>query len=636
MIAAALAAAALTCPAHVDAVPDPLGTTATVTWRAPKQARLAFRVARDGATIGQTRGRRLRVRVAPDKRHRITVTPVLGDAVQRRCARRVTVGGPLAVRGFMARPSGKRVRLSWEPAGNGRYRLWRGARPRALRTRSATARIPARGSARYRVAAAGGPRSAPVIVKRGHRAPKPPSRPTLAGSTLSWRRAPGKRLTYRVRSSGRTVKALRGTRTQIAQPGRYEVLAVDALGWASKAVPVPSAAALRAPGAPRAVSVSDTTLALAWDPPSGATPRGYRVLRDGQVVGQVAAPRIALTNLAPKATHAWSVVAVDGRGRVSAPSPETRITQADPPPATGHVHAYVLASTDASFAAFRAHYTAISHVYPTYFDCNRSSAALEGRDDPLIDRFAQDRKIRLMPRVNCQSTAILQRILNDAPTRTAWLDGIAALVDQHGYDGVNIDFEAMRPEDRDAFTAFIADLAQRLHARGKQLSVAVNGKTADVPNHPRSTAFDYAALSEQADYLFVMGWGVHWSGSAPGAQDDVAWVRAVADYVATMPHREKWVMGTLLYGMDWPAGGPGTALHYADIQALGQPATYMPEQDSYRMTYTDAAGTAHELWFSDAGVVGNRVAIARERGLGVGFWRLGQEDERIWSDPRLP
>jgi spore germination protein YaaH len=30
------------------------------------------------------------------------------------------------------------------------------------------------------------------------------------------------------------------------------------------------------------------------------------------------------------------------------------------------------------------------------------------------------------------------------------------------------------------------------------------------------------------------------------------------------------------------------------------------------------------------------VALARERGLKVGVWRVGQEDERIWTDPRLP
>jgi hypothetical protein len=34
--------------------------------------------------------------------------------------------------------------------------------------------------------------------------------------------------------------------------------------------------------------------------------------------------------------------------------------------------------------------------------------------------------------------------------------------------------------------------------------------------------------------------------------------------------------------------------------------------------------------------VSRRLAIARERGLGVGFWRLGHEDDRIWSDPQLP
>ena len=404
-------------------------------------------------------------------------------------------------------------------------------------------------------------------------------------------------------------------------------------------LPATASAAPPAPGAPRALAVTDTTLTLTWSAPKGVELRGYRVLRDGRVVRQLAGRRVKVTNLAPKQAHEWTVKAVDSDGNVSPPSRATRIVQGDPPPATGDVHAYLLASTDKSYEAFRAHYRRIGTVYPTFYDCNRTTASLEGRDNARIVRYAQDRKIKVMARFNCQGTDVLRRILGEPALREQWLDGIVALVDEHGYDGANIDFEAIRADDRDRLTSFIADLSSRLHASGKLLSQAVSAKRVDDPGHPRSGAFDYLQLVKHVDTMFVMGWGVHWSQSAPGAQDDIAWVRGVADYVATMPQREKWVMGTMFYGMDWPAGGKGTALHYDDIQALadayGIAPVYSPEKDSYRLTYTDAAGVPHELWYSDAGAVGNRHAIARERGLGIGVWRLGQEDERIWDNASL-
>jgi spore germination protein YaaH len=44
---------------------------------------------------------------------------------------------------------------------------------------------------------------------------------------------------------------------------------------------------------------------------------------------------------------------------------------------------------------------------------------------------------------------------------------------------------------------------------------------------------------------------------------------------------------------------------------------------------------SHDVSYSDARTTGDRMAIAHARGLGIGFWRIGQEDERIWADPLL-
>jgi spore germination protein YaaH len=583
------------------------------------------------------------------------------------------VGPPGKIRDLTVRPRGsRRAKLTWGPAVRGthrvaRYRVMRGKRVvRTTKKRSLTVGL---AKARYRVVAvdsAGrkGRKSNRVIVRRGHAAPTVPAAPAVMDSgetaaVLSWveSRAVGSRIArYNIIRRGRTVESVKTTTATLtglekAKTHTFRVVAVDRLGWASKRSPKVAVTtghrAPAAPEAPTATAVTDTSLSLAWKPaalPIGSQLRGYRLMRDGKVVTQVPAEQANVGNLAPKAVHDWTIAAVDTRGYASPPSPATRIAQAAPDPTLGGVHAFLLASTDSSFAAFRKQYKRVSVVYPTFFDCNRSTAAIEGTNNQQIVSYAQDRKVRVLPRFNCQSGATIHRILTEPALRAQWIDTIVAQSVEHGWEGVNIDFEAGFAEDRHLMTSFIADLSDRLHAKGKLLSQAVSAKAKDSLTHPRSGIFDYPELAKYNDWIFVMAWGVHWATSPPGAQDDFPWVRGIADYVATMPHREKWVMGTMLYGMDWPNGGgaenEAAALHWPEIEALiakrGVTPVFDPEANSYRVNYTDEAGTPHELWYSDAKAIGDRVALARERGLKVGFWRLGQEDERVWTDPRLP
>ena len=145
--------------------------------------------------------------------------------------------------------------------------------------------------------------------------------------------------------------------------------------------------------------------------------------------------------------------------------------------------------------------------------------------------------------------------------------------------------------------------------------------------------------------MLVMAWGLHWATSAPGAQDDATWVRGVADYVATMPLKHKFVYGTNLYAMDWPAGGgpahKATAYEYGDIvprlpaarrehrarpgrrqpprdlhrRGRRRPRRLVPGRDDDRPPHPPRAPTAASA--------------------AVGFWRLGLEDQRVWDDPLL-
>ena len=207
-----------------------------------------------------------------------------------------------------------------------------------------------------------------------------------------------------------------------------------------------------------------------------------------------------------------------------------------------------------------------------------------------------------------------------------------------------MDFEAGYPQDRNAYTAFVTDLAAQLHAENKTLALAVSAKTADVPNHPRSTFFDYNGLSAQADAVIVMCWGVHWTTSAPGAQDDMTWVRQVVAYVTTLPRLNKYILGMQLYAMDWPNGGgsanPATAMEYQNAMNLaaseGVTPTHDSSADAWTFSYTDAANVPHTVWYTDSSTEADRISLARQSGLGgIGVWRLGREDQQLWTNPAI-
>jgi len=65
------------------------------------------------------------------------------------------------------------------------------------------------------------------------------------------------------------------------------------------------------------------------------------------------------------------------------------------------------------------------------------------------------------------------RMLRSDATRTAHATAIADLVAARDYDGIDIDYENLRPVDRARFTAFATTLATKLHAQGKLLSLTL-------------------------------------------------------------------------------------------------------------------------------------------------------------------
>jgi spore germination protein YaaH len=579
---------------------------------------------------------------------------------------------PAHAAGGCPRPAGLKVakaaagkaRLTWRTPRRGAFRVLRGNRVVGQTSRhSMVVNLPAgrRVKLGVGVVRAGGraPRCYARIAARisaGGSLGKGPTAPAHLRiqrvsdgvATVAWDGVHGARRyrVYRDRATlGETSAAHYAVRVSAGRSASVTVAAVSARG----AVGRPSRAIVvrtdrTAPGAPRNLRVADMTafgLTLVWDGgAAGSGPvHGFRVTRNGKVVGQFSQTSVRLAGLQPSTHYELTDTAVDTQGVPSAPA-TLAVDTPKPDPSSGSVSAFLLASTGTSFTDFRDHYQRIGTLYPTYFDCDPADPSqIRGADDPQITAFAHARGVPVLPRYDCQKSTALHALLYDPATAQAAISGLVALVTTNGYDGINLDLEAGGPTDRAPLSAFVAALGSALHAVGARLAVDVSPKTRDVLNHPRSTFYDYAAIARAADSVLVMAWGIHWRTSAPGPIVDLTWLRQVAAYVRTVPGAERFQIGTSSYGFDWPAGGgaahPATALAWSDVQALiastgAQPARDPASQEMH-FTYTDSSGTGHQVWYRDATSILAAADAAHAQGLGFGLWYAGQEDESIWG-----
>jgi spore germination protein YaaH len=257
------------------------------------------------------------------------------------------------------------------------------------------------------------------------------------------------------------------------------------------------------------------------------------------------------------------------------------------------------------------------------------------------------RGVKVVPSVtDAMAAATTAGIMNDPASRTRHVNALVALVDTYGVDGIDLDYEkiafasnsTLAPQIRAGYVALLTELAARLHAKGKVLSVAVVAKSADDAS-PAHQAFDYAAIGQVVDRVRIMTYDQHSSGGAfPGGPiSSVSWVDGIIQYAVSVIPAGKVEMGIPLYGYDWTDKAPGaTTVNYSQALALmaqyGAQRIWSAQDAEPYFSYTAADGTHHTVWYNDAQAIASRVPLVAKYGLGgVAFWSLGAEDPGIWQ-----
>ena len=180
----------------------------------------------------------------------------------------------------------------------------------------------------------------------------------------------------------------------------------------------------------------------------------------------------------------------------------------------------------------------LTYLTPFTYGINADGTLLPLADEWLLAAAGQYRTAALMHLStlteeghfdNARSTLILE----DADAQDALVQSILETVQARHYFGLDVDFEYVLPEQREAYAAFITRLREALNPLGCPVIVALAPKTSAAQRGLLYEAHDYALLGAAANAVFLMTYEWGYAYGPPMAVAPLGQVRAVLDYAVT-------------------------------------------------------------------------------------------------------
>ena len=226
---------------------------------------------------------------------------------------------------------------------------------------------------------------------------------------------------------------------------------------------------------------------------------------------------------------------------------------------------------------------------------------------------------------------LITSVVNNEAAKENLLSNLLATVQEKDFQGVDIDFEYIRPEDRLPFADFVADVRNLLSPYGYHVSVALAPKTSDTQAGLLYEGKDYRLLGEAADSVLLMTYEWGYTYGPPMAVAPVNKVRQVVEYAVTRIDPSKIDLGIPNYGYDWTlpfVQGSSRATTVSNQEAVriaieaDVPIQFDEEAMSPFFQY-EKDGQMHEVWFEDVRSYREKFSLLPAYGLrGMGYWQI--------------
>lgn len=239
------------------------------------------------------------------------------------------------------------------------------------------------------------------------------------------------------------------------------------------------------------------------------------------------------------------------------------------------------------------------------------------------------------------SSTNLNKMLKDEVARETLLDNLISVMQKKGYVGIDIDFEYVERDMKEAYIDFIRYTTQRMHAMGFTVNVDLAPKTSSRQTGLLYESHDYSAIGAISDTVLLMTYEWGYTYGPPMAVAPIDKVQEVLRYGLTEIPAEKIFLGVPNYGYNWKLPyerGVTKAQTIGNLQAVRIAAQYGAEiqfdntAKSPYFTYQDEQGQEHVVWFEDGRSIYEKLYLIRNHALyGAGYWNVMRPFPQNWA-----
>ena len=224
-------------------------------------------------------------------------------------------------------------------------------------------------------------------------------------------------------------------------------------------------------------------------------------------------------------------------------------------------------------------------------------------------------------------------VLSSTTKRAHLIEGLVQAAAACGMDGINIDFEQLSTETGEHFVQFIRELS---------IPCRENGIVLSIDNYVPIGNTDHYGRKEQgivADYVIIMGYDEHWSGSAEaGSVASIDFVELGIQKTLEEVPAEKVINAVPFYTRVWKTKGSevtseAVGMNTAEkfLEKHGIPAQW-DEVTCQNYGAFEEGDALYQVWLEDEQSIEVKLNVMENYGIaGVSAWKLGFERPSIWN-----
>lgn len=286
----------------------------------------------------------------------------------------------------------------------------------------------------------------------------------------------------------------------------------------------------------------------------------------------------------------------------------------------------------------------VNVVSPAFFyiDTNGELKENIGEKGRAYIDWAHSNGYKVWPMVQNAGDGMLKvtsEIMNDYDKRQELIDEIVVACVRYKLDGVNIDFENMKQEDKDMYSRFIIELTPRIKDMGLVVSVDV---TAPDGSETWSLCFDRHVIGDVADYIVFMAYDQYGASSnKAGTTAGYDWVElSLKKFLNTEEiESQKIILAIPLYSRLWTENSSGeivkqSAVSIKSIEKVLPSNVLKSWNDELKQYYVQyqEEGNTKKMWIEDEKSLKEKISLVNNNNLGgVASWEMGMEYEGFWT-----